>query len=101
MRGPPDNSCLPAPSGKPAASGGILQTTQCTQVLCGAAGSGASGSSTMRARLFAPDGTPDHDSGGEILAPSQVYFAGILSPAANAVEVRVRAMTFFLSSVLE
>ncbi len=43
----------------------MLKSTQCTQTILGAAGSGASGSSTMRARLFIPDGRPDHASGGD------------------------------------
>jgi hypothetical protein len=35
----------------------------------------------MRARLLAPDGTPRHESSGEMSAPSQENFLGI-SPAA-------------------
>jgi hypothetical protein len=38
---------------------------------------GASGSSTARTRLPVPAGTSDHDKGGEMSAPSQVYCAGI------------------------
>ena len=44
---------------------------------CGAFGSGASGSSIIRTRLFVPSGTPFQASGGEISTPSQVYFDGI------------------------
>src|SRR5436305_1200802 len=38
---------------------------------------GASGSSTTRTRLPVPAGTSDHDKGGEMSAPSQVYCAGM------------------------
>lgn len=42
----PAGSCL-VPSGSALALGGMLYNTQCTQVIFGAAGSGASGSSTI------------------------------------------------------
>ncbi len=38
---------------------------------------GASGSSTTTMRLWVPLGRPDHVSGGEMSAPSQVYCDGI------------------------
>ena len=41
-------------------------------VIFGASGSGASGSSTMSARLFVPAGAPLQASGGEVSLPSQV-----------------------------
>src|SRR6202045_5370456 len=50
----------------------MSNTAQCRNVP-----EGASGSSTTRTRLPAPAGTSDHDNGGEIAAPSQVYCAGI------------------------
>src|SRR5208282_5788083 len=45
---------------------------------------GASGSSMTRTRLFVPSGNPDHVSGGEISAPSQVYCDGISPPGGIA-----------------
>src|SRR5215469_15647494 len=66
-----------APSGSEVTVGSIPKTTQWTQVILGARGSGASGSSTMRARLLVPAGSPDHARGGEVSWPSHVYFAGI------------------------
>src|SRR5512144_1851394 len=53
----------------------------------GAAGSGASGSSTTRARLRVPAGAPDQASGGERSSPSQVWRAGISSPSVNAADL--------------
>jgi hypothetical protein len=53
----------------------------------GALGSGASGSSTIRARDFTPVGTPDHANGGDASPPAQVYVFGIGWPAANAEDV--------------
>ncbi len=50
---------------------------------------GASGSSTITARLVAASGTPDQDSGGAMFSPSQVYFDGIAPPSSNAVLRRV------------
>src|SRR5438045_4459067 len=60
----------------------------------GEAGSGASGSCTTRARLFAPWGTPVNSSAGETSSPSQVWRRGILPPCANAGErmVSMRAL---------
>src|SRR5688572_22259173 len=82
---PTGSSCTP--SGSPGLSGARSLTTQWTHVRFGAAGSGASGSSTMRARLRVVAGTPDHASGGERSLPSCVYLRGISSPSANALEV--------------
>jgi hypothetical protein len=67
---------------------GMLYATQCVTTRVGFAGSGASGSSTIKAKLFAVAGAPDHASGGETLAPSHVYFGGIGVFAANAVDDR-------------
>jgi hypothetical protein len=67
--------------------------TQCTQVILGAAGSGASGSSTIRARLWAAEGTLCQDRGGDISLPSQVYTDGIFSLWENALEVMMSAIT--------
>jgi hypothetical protein len=64
------------------ADGGMSKITQCTQVPMG-----ASGSSQTRAKLLVPAGLPDHSSGGEKSAPSQVYFAGIISPLPKALLV--------------
>ena len=53
---------------------------------------GASGSSTTRTRLWVPCGTPDHDNGGEMSVPSQVYSAGISPPAGIAGLANIRGM---------
>ncbi len=45
---------------------------------------GASGSSQIRAKLFVPAGLAAHSRGGEKSAPSQVYFAAIISPLPKA-----------------
>ena len=60
------------PSERLTVEGVMLKSTQCTQTILGAAGSGASGSSTIRARLFVLDGRPDHASGGDRSSPSPV-----------------------------
>src|SRR6478609_1259093 len=78
----------------------MLYNTQWTHRTFGAAGSGASGSSTISARLMALSGTPDHSSGGELSSPSQVYFAGIAPPAENAEDVSVSAMSNLRRSVI-
>src|SRR5688572_32229509 len=70
----------------------MLYRTQCTQTRLGALGSGASGSSTIRARLLAPAGRPDHCSGGETSFPSHVYSFGIESFGPKAGEVSVKAI---------
>ncbi len=80
--------CALTPCGRPAAVGGRLYSTQCTQVVCGAAGSGASGSSTISARLLVAGGRPDHASGGDRSLPSQVWSAGMPAPSAKALEIR-------------
>src|SRR6266403_209068 len=66
----------------------------------GLAGSGASGSSTMSAKLFVLDGEPDHASGGETPAPSQVYLIGIDPFAANADEERRSVIGAVLAAVV-
>src|SRR5688500_14246563 len=71
----------------------MLNTTQCTQTPFGAPGSGASGSSTMSARLRAPCATPLHASGGEMSEPSQVKRDGIAPLATNAGEENVSIMS--------
>jgi len=64
--------------------GGLMQIIeQCTQAILGA---GASGSSTISARLFAPSGAPANISAGETSLPSQVYFAGIAPICTKSVE---------------
>src|SRR5690349_15300740 len=65
---------------------------QCVQVRTGAAGSGASGSTTTSARLFAFAGTPCHASGGDTPAPSQLNLAGISALAAKAGDTNVIAL---------
>ena len=54
---------------------------------------GASGSSTTRTRLPVSAGTSDHDNGGEISAPSQVYCAGISPLGGIAGLASIRGMT--------
>src|SRR5262249_29019635 len=76
-KAPCGNRTLPAFSGKLLVSGGMLYTTQWTQTILGAFGSGASGSSIIRTRLLAPLGTPSHASGGETSSASQVYLEGM------------------------
>jgi hypothetical protein len=72
----------------------MLYRTQCTQVIRGAAGSGASGSSTISARLFVPAGTPVHAREGETSFPSQVCNFGIGPFAANAVDAITNPIAF-------
>src|SRR6267143_7032535 len=67
------------PSSSDFVPAGMFQTTQWTQVAAG-----ASGSSAIKARLFAPAGAPAKESGGDTSAQSQVYFGGMRSPWANA-----------------
>src|SRR5208283_4940265 len=81
---PGGRPCRIASSASEVAVGGRLYRIQCTQMVFGAWGSGASGSSTISARLFVPAGKPDQASGGDTSSPSQVYFLGIASPVANA-----------------
>src|SRR5262245_51756157 len=51
----------------------------------------------MSAKLFAPCGTFVHLSGGEMSAPSQVYFAGMGWPSAKAELVSWIVMAIFSS----
>jgi hypothetical protein len=55
----------------------------------GAAGSGASGSSTIKARLWVPAGTPLQASGGDESLPWQVYLAGMAPFGLNALDLMV------------
>jgi hypothetical protein len=71
-----------------------LPVVKCTQVIFRAAGSGASGSSTISTRLLAFGGTPVQASGGDTSCPSQVYLAGISPPWGKAVEVSLRVLDF-------
>src|SRR6266404_7394674 len=81
-----------APLGSAVTEAGMLYTTQCTQVVFGALGSGASGSSTMSAKLFVPAGAPLHSRGAEVSLPSQVYSLGISPLCENAGEVSESVM---------
>src|SRR5208282_4303211 len=63
--------------------------TQCTHVP-----TGASGSSAMRAKLLVFEGAFVHCSGGDTSLPSQVYFAGMGWPSANAALVIWMLMIF-------
>src|SRR5262252_4073635 len=45
---------------------------------------GASGSSTIKTRLFAPEGTPAICKGGLVSDPSHVNFDGMLAPSWKA-----------------
>src|SRR5450759_4601618 len=81
---PDGRPCRMASSASAVAVGCRLYRIQCTHVVFGASGSGASGSSTISARLFVPAGTPDQASGGDTSSPSQVYRLGTAPPGANA-----------------
>ena len=65
----------------------MSNTAQCRKVP-----EGASGSSTTSTRLPVPGGTPDHDKGGEMSAPSQVYCAGISPLGGMAGLASIRGM---------
>src|SRR5918995_6529047 len=69
---------------------GMSYNTQCTQVVFGALGSGASGSSTMSAKLLVPAGAPLHARAGARSLPSQVYSLGMSPSGANAGELSER-----------
>lgn len=70
----------------------ILDTLLRLTIL-GFAGSGASGSSTIRAKLFVESGAPAHSRGGERSWPSQrVYTGGIEAPLLNAGDESVNVM---------
>src|SRR6516162_11692456 len=73
---------------------GRLYRTQCTHVIRGALGSGASGSSTINARLLAPWGTPLQVSAGARSCPSQVCWVGISPFGWKSAEVKVSAMCY-------
>ena len=53
---------------------------------------GASGSSTIRAKLLVSRGSPDHSREGERSAPSQVSRFGIAPPSANAPIISLNAI---------
>src|SRR5437867_6026855 len=59
--------------------GEMFQAIQCVNSPLG-----ASGSSTIRTRLFAPEGTSPICNGGLVSPPSHVNFDGILSPSRKA-----------------
>src|SRR5215207_2880767 len=71
---------------------GMSYNTQCTQIVFGAWGSGASGSSTMSAKLFVPAGASLHSRGGARSLPSQVYSLGMSPFGANADELSESVM---------
>src|SRR4029079_4263048 len=87
-----EGSRVEAPSVSSVVDGGMSNRTQCTHTILGAAGSGASGSSTMRARLLVPGGIPVHARGGETSVPSQVSRFGIGPRLSNADELSVSDM---------
>src|SRR5512135_793312 len=67
---------------------GILNRTQCTQVPAG-----ASGSSMMRAKDWAPAGGSPQVRAGETFFPTQEYFAGMDCPFTKASLFRSRDMS--------
>src|SRR5262245_66135978 len=75
------------PSGIELAVAARSTSTQWTQVRFGFAGSGASGSSTISAKLLVPAGGADQRSSGEMSCPSQVKRAGISFSWAKAGEL--------------
>src|SRR5260370_31085964 len=76
-RAPAGRLAEAAPSSSPEMVGAMPKRTQCTQVILGALGSGASRSSTIRARLLVPFRTPVQERGGDLSAPSHVYSVAI------------------------
>lgn len=68
-------------------------TASAPQVMRGAAGSGAPGSSMISTRLPASAGTPLHTSVGEISAPSQLCCLGVSPMLVNAGDESFSAMT--------
>jgi hypothetical protein len=54
----------------------------------------------MSAKPFVLDGDPDHASGGDTPAPSQVYFVGIDPLAANAGDERLSVIGAVLAAVV-
>src|SRR5918994_6079135 len=85
-RVPAGRSFAVAAFGSPLADAGMSYDTQCTQVVFGALESGASGSSTMSAKLLVPAGAPLHARAGARSLPSQVYSLGMSPSGANAGE---------------
>src|SRR5262249_2465751 len=59
--------------------GGMFQTSQCVNNPLG-----ASGSSAIKTRVFASEGTPVICKGGLVSDPSHVNFDGMLPPSWNA-----------------
>jgi hypothetical protein len=57
----------------------MFQTAQCVNSPLG-----ASGSSTINTRLFAPEGTSEICKGGLVLAPSHENFDGMFAPSWKA-----------------
>src|SRR5256886_16721452 len=57
----------------------MFQTTQCVNSPLG-----ASGSSTIKTRLFASEGTSEICKGGLVFAPSHVNFDGMFAPSWKA-----------------
>src|SRR4029453_11309958 len=74
------------PSASARTAGAMSYSTQCTHVIFGAAGSGASGAWAISGKLFVPAGVSDQASGGATSLPSHVCRRGIAPPAANAEE---------------
>src|SRR5438093_2589580 len=63
----------------PLLCGEMFQTIQCVNSPLG-----ASGSSTIKTRLFAPEGTSEICKGGLVSAPSHENFEGIFPPSWKA-----------------
>src|SRR5262245_23376982 len=61
---------------------------------------GASGSTTVRARALVPAGTSVHASGGDSPAPAQVNWVGIGCPSWKALDVSRNAATAAVEPVL-
>lgn len=74
----------------------MLYRTHCTRSSSAQPDQGASGSSTISARLWVLAGTPDHVSGGDWSLPSQVCWPGMSAFWANALEVS--CLVVFLSA---
>src|SRR5687768_6899951 len=91
-RVPAGRSFAVAVFGSAVTDAGMSYNTQCTQVVFGALGSGASGSSTMSAKLFVPAGAPLHSRGGARSLPSQVYSLGMSPFGGNAGELSESVM---------
>src|SRR5205823_7160951 len=72
-------SCLGIPSGSTWSVRGRSYATQCTQLP-----DGASGSSTIKAKLWVLDGASIQESAGEMSEPWQENWAGIFPSASKA-----------------